>query len=89
MASDVLSVDGDEQEGEPLIHPVMQKGERLSPSPTLAEIRAHAARELERLPTYLRELKQGPAYPVHVGDALMDLTAEFDHRLEEQEQKPR
>jgi nicotinate phosphoribosyltransferase len=89
MAGDVLSVDGDEQEGEPLIHPVMQKGERLYPSSTLVEIRAHAARELERLPTHLRELKPGPAYPVQIGDALVDLAAEFDRHLKEQEQKPR
>jgi nicotinate phosphoribosyltransferase len=89
MAGDVLSVDDDDQEGEPLIHPLMQNGKRLYPPPTLAEIRADAAHELEQLPTYLRELKPDLVYPVQVGDALVDLAAEFDHRLEEQEQKAR
>jgi nicotinate phosphoribosyltransferase len=88
MAGDTLSVDGDAQKGGRLIHPVMRAGNRLSPSPTLAEIRTHAAHELERLPTHLQELKPGPAYPVQIGDALVGLAAEFDRRLEEQEQKP-
>jgi nicotinate phosphoribosyltransferase len=89
MAGDTLSVDADQQKGEPLIHPVMRNGKRLSPSPTLADIRAHAASELERLPTDSRELKPNSVYPVQVGRALVDLAAEFDHRLEEQERRLR
>ena len=56
MSGDVLSLEDDRQPGEPLIQPVMQGGRRLAPSPTLAEIRARAARELARLPEPLRQL---------------------------------
>lgn len=87
MAGDILSLEDDAQEGEPLIKPVMRKGRRLSPPPSLAESRALAARELERLPSHLRELKSEPPYPVKIGRALIDLAAEFDRRLEEQEHK--
>jgi nicotinate phosphoribosyltransferase len=81
MSGDVLSLADDRQPGEPLIHPVMQAGRRLAPSPGLADIRARAARELERLPEPLRRLTPGTTYPVQVADALVRLAAEVDRRL--------
>jgi nicotinate phosphoribosyltransferase len=88
MAGDTLSVENDDQDGNALIHRVMQAGKRVSPAPTLDEIRKHAARELQRLPASLRELEPGTTYPVQVGEALVDTAAEFDRRLTEQERKP-
>jgi nicotinate phosphoribosyltransferase len=88
MAGDTLSVENDDQDGNALIHRVMQAGKRVSPAPTLDEIRKHAARELQRLPASLRELEPGTTYPVQVGEALVDIAAEFDRRLTEQERKP-
>jgi nicotinate phosphoribosyltransferase len=88
MAGDTLSVENDDQDGEALIHRVMQAGKRVSPSQTLDEIRKHAARGLQFLPTPLRELEPGATYPVQVGEALVDVAAEFDRRLTEQERKP-
>ena len=85
MAGDTLSVEDDDQKGEPLIRPVMQAGKRVARSPTLEEIRAHAARELQLLPPPLRELESGATYTVQVGEALVDLTAQFDNLLKEQE----
>jgi nicotinate phosphoribosyltransferase len=85
MAGDILSVETDRQPGEPLIERVMQGGRRISPSPTLADIRARAARELERLPEPLRRLEPGTSYPVKVADALVALTKEVDRRLATQE----
>jgi nicotinate phosphoribosyltransferase len=81
MAGDILSVEDDVQPGEPLIQLVMQNGRRTKPRPTLADIRAHAARELERLPERLRRLEPGASYPVQVADALMQLAADVDRRL--------
>jgi nicotinate phosphoribosyltransferase len=88
MAGDVLSVEDDNQAGEPLIHRVMRDGKRLSPIPRLDEIRAHAAHELQRLPAPLRDLEPETTYPVEVGEALKDLAAAFDRRLREHERKP-
>jgi nicotinate phosphoribosyltransferase len=80
MAGDVLSVETDDQPGEPLIQPVMRAGRRLHPQTNLDQCRAHAARELGRLPDALRRLRPSTAYPVVVADALVRLAAEVDRR---------
>jgi nicotinate phosphoribosyltransferase len=84
MRGDILSEERDEQAGEPLIELVMKGGRRLTPQPTLAEIRARAARGLERLPDPLRRLEPGAPYPVEVADVLQRLAAEVDRRLAQQ-----
>jgi nicotinate phosphoribosyltransferase len=81
MAGDILSIETDRQPGEPLIAPAMQGGRRIGPSPSLAEIRARAAYELQRLPEPLRRLEPGAPYPVKVADALVTLTEDVDRRL--------
>jgi nicotinate phosphoribosyltransferase len=81
MAGDTLSLADDRQPGEPLLEPVMREGRRIMPSPTLAQARARAARELDRLPAPLRGLARAHTYPVAVGEALTRLAAEVDRRL--------
>jgi nicotinate phosphoribosyltransferase len=81
MAGDVLTVVGDAQEGEPLIRPVMRAGTVVAPPPSLAEIRTHAAAELERLPEHLARLQTARPYPVEVAPALRRLADEADRRL--------
>lgn len=78
MASDILTVEGDKQDGEPLIVKVMRGGRRIGATPTLAQIRARAAADLARLPEPLRQLQQGVDYPVAVSDALKALAVEAD-----------
>jgi nicotinate phosphoribosyltransferase len=84
MCEDVLSLENDEQSGEPLLQPMMRGGRRLASAPSLAHIRDHAARELARLPEPLRRLEVGTTYPVRVADALARLAAEVDRRLMEE-----
>jgi nicotinate phosphoribosyltransferase len=81
MAGDVLSLATDSQAGEPLIEPVMQDGRRIGPSLSLADIRALAAHELERLPQPLRDLAPEANYPVEVATALVQLAAQVDERI--------
>ena len=88
MAGDTLSVENDDKPGERLIHQVMQAGKRLGPQPTLSEIRARAARQLELLPEPLHKLEPDATYRVGVGEALIDLAAELDRHLREQGRKP-
>jgi len=87
MAGDILSLENDDQAGEPLIELVMQGGKRLAPAPTLGEIRARAARDLQRLPEPLRRLEPGASYPVEVSEALRRLAAEVDGRVAQQKAK--
>jgi nicotinate phosphoribosyltransferase len=81
MAGDILSLENEDQAGEPLIELVMQGGKRVAPAPTLGEIRARAARDLERLPEPLRRLEPGASYPVEVSEALRRLAVEVDGRV--------
>jgi len=80
MSGDVLAVETDKVPGEPLLQPVMQGGRRLK-SPSLADSRAHAARELARLPEPFRRLEPSASYPVKVSNTLTALAAEVDRRL--------
>jgi nicotinate phosphoribosyltransferase len=66
----------------------MEGGRRISPSPALAEIRARAARELERLPEPLRNLEPGATCPVDVAEQLKRLASEVDRRLAQRERVP-
>ncbi|MBI3433656.1 MAG: nicotinate phosphoribosyltransferase [Proteobacteria bacterium] len=81
MKADILTVETDIQEGEPLLHPVMQGGRRLRPHPTLTEIRARAARDLAALPEPLRHLEAGTFYTITVAPALTKLASNVDQRL--------
>ena len=80
MAYDVLTLAGDPQEGRALLEPVMRDGKRLAPAPALADLRAHVAAELARLPEHLRRLQDGPPYQVRVSQALRDLAKAVDER---------
>ena len=78
MQSDILSLEGDQQEGEPLILPVMEGGRRLTPPEPLQRSRERALAELERLPEPLKSLEAAPIYPVTVAQALKNLASEVD-----------
>ncbi|HXW22658.1 MAG TPA: nicotinate phosphoribosyltransferase [Rhodomicrobium sp.] len=81
MASDVITLEGDPQSGQPLLQPVMKAGRRIGLAPALADIKARAARDLERLPDPLRRLDPEASYPVTISEALLRLTEETDRRL--------
>jgi nicotinate phosphoribosyltransferase len=80
MVGDILTLEDDPQEGEPLLRPVMRAGQRLGSLPPLWEIRQHAAVELARLPEHLRQLQVDPPYPVAIAQSLHDLAAAVDRR---------
>jgi len=81
MRGDVLSLDGDKQDGEALIVPVMRDGKRIGPAPSLAQIRERAARNLGQLPEPLRRLEAGAAYPVEISAKLKALAAEMNAKI--------
>jgi nicotinate phosphoribosyltransferase len=80
FAHDVVSVEGDEQPGEPLLAAVMRKGRRLALPEPLSAIRERAARNLARLPERLRALDPAePPYRVEIAPALRRLAEQVDH----------
>lgn len=78
MAGDVLTLEGDRQEGEPLLRPVMRAGRRLGPPELLEAARQRARDQMERLPAHLRRLETEPPYPVIVAAPLSRLAASVD-----------
>jgi nicotinate phosphoribosyltransferase len=77
MASDIVTVEGDVQPGEPLLKAVMRGGQRFAGT-ALADIRCHAADNLARLPEPLRQLQEAYKYEVHISGALRELAAQVD-----------
>lgn len=78
IASDVVTVEGDAQQGEPLLKPVMRSGKRLATAATLTDIRSHAAANLARLPEPLRQLQEPYEYRVEMSNALQELAKQVD-----------
>jgi nicotinate phosphoribosyltransferase len=81
MAGDLIARDGDRQDGEPLLEPVMRNGRRIKPAPTLDDIRRRAREQLERIPEALRALTPAAIYPVEVAGELNELAADVDRRI--------
>ena len=77
-ASDLVTIEGDAQPGEPLVEPVMRGGKRLAAAMPLADIRSHAAANLARLPEPLRKLEEAYAYRVEISQALHELAKKLD-----------
>ena len=80
MSFDLLTIEGDEAEGEPLLIPVMRDGKKVSSSPALAEIRKYALAQIRRLPKPLKRLIKGQIYPVQISNPLRDLAMDVDER---------
>lgn len=78
MRGDILSLENDPQEGEPLIRPFMKEGTRMAVTEPLKKLREHALGQIERLPQPLRTLEQGREYPVTVSDAIRRLAHQVD-----------
>jgi nicotinate phosphoribosyltransferase len=80
MTEDILTIEGDPLNGEALIQPVMQAGQRLAPAVPLIESRARALRGLKSLPEALKKLEQAPAYSVRVAEAIQQLARAVDEK---------
>jgi nicotinate phosphoribosyltransferase len=78
LAGDLLAPAAERHAGEPLLLPVMRAGRRLGAPPSLAEIRALAARELARLPEPLRALEPGASCAVEISPSLVELADALD-----------
>ncbi|MBX3235968.1 MAG: nicotinate phosphoribosyltransferase [Nitrospiraceae bacterium] len=80
LRQDILALDGDVQPGAPLLVPVMEGGRRLSPTPSIADIRQTAATALAQLPDWLRGLETQRPYEARIAASLIELAAEVDRR---------
>jgi nicotinate phosphoribosyltransferase len=82
MAGDVVSLEDDPQDGEPLLTPVMRGGRRVEAAAGLDDARVHAADALTRLPDGLRSLEPARLpYPVEISPRLGRLARESDRSV--------
>jgi nicotinate phosphoribosyltransferase len=81
---DVVSVEGDERQGKPLLVPVMRNGRRLHAPEGLQAIRERAAGQLVKLPEQLRALESAAIpYCVEIAPALRKLAGQVDRAASE------
>jgi nicotinate phosphoribosyltransferase len=84
MAADTVSLEGDDTSGDPLLELVMQNGRRLTGRPSIAQVRARAAQQLQSLPGSFHRLEGHEEYPVRISEALQRLASEVDVRVDSQ-----
>jgi nicotinate phosphoribosyltransferase len=77
FAGDVVALETERCDGEPLLRPVMERGRRLE-RPSLKSIRDHALSQLARLPPPLRGLQASAPYEPQISQGLRTLAAEVD-----------
>jgi nicotinate phosphoribosyltransferase len=77
-AGDTLTVEGNTQEGAPLVSQVMAGGRRLGPAPALPDIRSRALAQIASLPEGLRGLEDAAPYPVEMAPALLAMARDVD-----------
>jgi nicotinate phosphoribosyltransferase len=80
MVRDILTAEGDEVEGVPLLEKVMSGGRRISWPKGLKEIAAYTRSQLKSLPTHFKALKTKPAYPVKISPVLSRLKKEIERQ---------
>ncbi len=81
---DVVTVEGDEHKGEPLLVQVMRSGKRIGDPESLDRIRKRAAAGLERLPRRLADLEPATEpYRVDIAPALRRMAEDVDRATAE------
>jgi nicotinate phosphoribosyltransferase len=76
IGNDLVTLESDAQQGEPLLMPVMRKGIRL-PQPTISEIRDRVQCQIRCLPGQLRSLQQAEPFAVTISNQVRKLAAKF------------
>jgi nicotinate phosphoribosyltransferase len=67
-------------EGEPLLRPILSRGELVEPPPSLEEVQQHAMRAIAALPKQLHSLDPAPAYPVEISPRLLAMAEALRER---------
>ena len=81
MVRDILTTEGDEAEGVPLLEKVMSGGRRISWPKGLKEIAAYTRSQLKALPSHFKVLETKPAYPVKISPALSRLKKDIERQV--------
>lgn len=81
MTSDVVTLEGDPQRGQPLLCKVMKCGRRAGTAKPLRKVRQYAAESLAQLPPRLRQLEGGALYSVDISRSVRELARSIDQSV--------
>jgi nicotinate phosphoribosyltransferase len=83
IAADVVTIEGDRQEGQALLVPVMRDGKRIAPAEPVKAMRERAAAALATLPDAVRPLERDAAAPFkpQIAPKLKRLAEEADRLI--------
>lgn len=82
---DVITLEDEKMEGEPLLVKFMEKGKLTKKLPELRDIRNTAAENLAKLPEQYKKLTNAPPYPVELSPKLRTLIRELKVKLRKRE----
>jgi len=66
-------------EGEPLVRPMVIKGELVAPSPSSANVRKYAQSAIAALPSALHSLEPSDPHPVEISPRLIQMAESLRH----------
>jgi len=85
FAKDIIALETEKVDGEPLLIRVMEKGKIVQDLPSLEEIRKRALDSLSKLPNRYKKLEDAASYPVKLSPELKSLMKELAIKLKEAE----
>jgi len=85
FVKDIIALDKEKVEGEPLLMKVMEKGEIIYDLPPLEAIRKRALENLSKLPEKYKRLKTAPRYPVELSPRLKKMINKLTKELKKVE----
>jgi len=81
LKEDILGLEEENLEGEPLLICVMREGKIAYPLPKLDEIQRYLRKNLEKIPLRFKELRRKSIYPVKISPGLKKLTLNLKKNL--------
>lgn len=85
LVKDVIALDEEETDGDPLLVKVMENGKIVQNLPSLKEIKATAMENLSQLPEKYKKIKGAPKYPILQSIGLKKLTEDLIEQLKRTE----
>lgn len=82
---DIIALETEQIEGEPLLTKVMEKGKIIQNMPTLDETRMTATKNLSNLPEKYKRLTNAPTYPVELSNKLTNLIEQLKKKITQTE----
>jgi len=78
---DIIGLEDEQVEGEPLLVKVMDKGKMVCSLPTLAQIRSTTLANISNLPQEYKVLRKAPKYPVELSSELWKIRRKLSEHL--------